>query len=448
MQARNFHIDGTILKMDFLRAPSDDEDLVILLFVVSMQGITQFLHYEWDSSKDLRTLQSTGQGHPTTKEGQTPLLLIPFSISTGFILISEQAMTVYHNILADPTDYDETRRSKMDLPDEPGSSKNWPLWTAWTRLTRREEYSTGKESLFLCREDGLVRLLEFSYEKLREHGVSSVGKLHINVDTAFAALDNGIGFDDGIERDSADALVAAGDMSEGGVFIFKARRNGRLEQPLPNWAPVLDFTTAHTFPDTASEGSSRLATTLSGPRGSERVFACVGRGQKQGAICEIRVGTEARLSLEFDADPTVRAMWILPNLSNSGVQILLTYSNQRSEFFDYDFEVDETRDTDSGINTDAMTLAASTTIEGVAIQICEDSIRARIPRAGAIFEPIMENRRITRACIDGRSSVFLIADRDGDGTKLRAGLLTLAQDTDPPQVHLKGGNPLLIPATH
>ena len=414
------HIDGTILKMDFLQPPSDDEDLVILLLVVILAGKTHFVHYEWDASKGLRSIPSIGQNHLARSEGLVPLLMIPFSGSTGFMLVCQQNIIVCRHFLADPTSNDVLPIPSTGLPEESGSSNNLPLWTAWARPFRRDRLSSGDEEVFLCREDGFVRLIEF--DRVRYRGANQAGKLHINVDTAFAALDNGIGGYDGIVRDSYDALVAAGNMSEGGVSIFKARQNGQLKQPIPNWAPVLDFTTAHVALDPPSGTSLRTAYTRVGPRSKERVFACVGRGQKQGAICEMRLGTEAQVRLEVEVEAGVRAMWILPNINQTGVQILLTYSNGKSILLNHELESLELS-AEGGIDTETMTLAATTTVSGIAIQITETSVRARVPRNGAKFQPVMPNSHIISACIDARSSLFLIATRETDGTFISSGHL-------------------------
>ena len=414
------YIDGTILKMDFLQPPSDDEDLVILLLVVILAGKTHVVHYEWDASKGLRSIPSIGQNHLTRSEGFIPLLLIPFSASTGFMLVSQQHIIVYRHFLADPTSNVVLPLPNTGLPEESGSSNNLPLWTAWARPFRRDRLSSGDEEVFLCREDGFVRLIEF--DKVRYRGANQAGKLHINVDTAFAALDNGIGGYDGIVRDSYDVLVAAGNMSEGGLSIFKARQNGQLKQPIPNWAPVLDFTTAHVALDSPAGTSLRTAYTRPDPKSRERVFACVGRGQKQGAICEMRLGTEAQVGLEVEVEAGVRAMWILPNIDQTGVQILLTYSNGQSTLLNHELESDELSG-EEGIDIEAITLAATTTVSGIAIQITDTSVRARAPRHGAKFQPVIPNIHIISACIDAQSSVFLIATREKNGTFISSGHL-------------------------
>ena len=69
-----------------------------------------------------------------------------------------------------------------------------------------------REDVYLCREDGIVILLEIDH-----HDTSLVksqlklGNLNCNVDTAFTSLDWGL--------DRGDVLIAAGDMGSGGLYL-------------------------------------------------------------------------------------------------------------------------------------------------------------------------------------------------------------------------------------
>lgn len=399
---------GVIQKMEFLSPPPQDETGVILLLVVSWDERTVLMHFEWDSSTSLRTFRQMGSGYPVSAQEQSPLLLIPFTISTGFMLVCEEVNAVYPSILAGytrPNIYPLHPLAPADGPEEPGSSGRFPLWTAWARPMRREDWRSRNEALYFCREDGFVRLLEFKEEVLQSHGYVKVGRLHASIDSAFAIVDNGLG---GYKGDagwgSYDVLVAAGDMGDGGLYLFGARKNAELRQSIASWTPLFDV--------------ALRSSTLSGPRAApasvgrhDRIFACMGRGERQGAIGEIRYGIEAPSSFRVDIGLGVTGLWILPDRSDSGVWVLVAYPDH-SDLFPIP---DEQRPPPFGLDYESTTLAAGTNRDGLVVQVTQHSIRATTLRDGQSLVHRLPATQIDLASFEGRSSALLLAIRNPVG---------------------------------
>ncbi len=94
-----------------------------------------------------------------------------------------------------------------------------------------------------------------------------------------------------------------------------AKKWPQLVEPIPNWAPMIDFvTTARTqSPTLVAQGSSespkRRKLDLDDP---DRVFACIGRGS-HGAVSEIRYGYEAQVRLDIEGiNYPVTETWAMP----------------------------------------------------------------------------------------------------------------------------------------
>jgi hypothetical protein len=143
-------------------------------------------------------------------------------------------------------------------------------------------------------EDGMVRFLEISEEsEIMVDASMKAGILGCDIDTAFASLDLGL------DRD--DLLIAGGDMSDGGLYLFQARQSPEHVQCVPNWAPTIDFITAAVVPDenlVSKRSSSNIDMGLFG----DRIFAGAGRGCKHGALVELRFGLQARMGTTIDLE--------------------------------------------------------------------------------------------------------------------------------------------------
>ena len=408
---RHINVDGVIVNMDFLYPPEADKEKnhVILLLIISKNGRSRLFCYEWDCSAGLKTVALKGPGQGVHQDAQLPLLLIPLTKSTAFMLVSENCMTVYRDILTGPAASHVLTRSSLEPPEEPGSSKRLPIWTQWARPMRNEEHSKKQDNIYLCREDGVVYFLEFE-DKFAPmlRGINRAGFLKVNVDTSFAALDMGVDLsrdtdidmefaevEDDLEKfNSADVLVAGGDLSDGGRWSFEARGVASKTDVISNWTPLMDMI--------AVEGTRNKAAFF-GPcatPGQMRFFASTGRGSTHGTITEIRYGIRAikkKTLNELHEHPgiDISQIWVLAGF-NTGIFVLLSYPSHTSliQIIESPDEVDST---EYDIGEDARTIAAGMSAEGLIVQVTGHSVTATVPKADV--KSLRRQERILAACV-------------------------------------------------
>ncbi|MCJ1390946.1 hypothetical protein MMC18_003807 [Xylographa bjoerkii] len=410
---RHMNLDGIILKMEFLHPRREDENHAILLVVFSMGDGTKLRVYDWDCSKGLQTIER-GPDFPVDAHQQCPLLLIPFTLTTGFFLVSEGWMAVYHNILIGSMD-SAGHEHVHQVIKEPGSSRKMPLFTSWARPTRRKDWDLENDAFYLCREDGSVRFLEFQRGGMPMWTKSEVGSIGVNVDTAFAVLDDGIG-EYRMGGRSYDMLVAAGDMSNGILVRFEARKPPEPHQSIPNWAPVMDFCSAYIAPDLGSDAARLSVPYESHTQGRERLFGCFGRGKYHGAIGEIQMGVEASSRINFEVNNGITGMWILPDVtgSSSSTCVLMTDPEDMTTLLRIQndgsgVEVIVDLEDLCGIDVDSVTLAAGSTLANIVIQVTKLCIRALSPILGCRFIHTFGAEAVRLAHIEGQSSAVLVA---------------------------------------
>lgn len=136
-------------------------------------------------------------------------MLIPFSKSPSFLLVTEHSLKVIENILTESV---STRAIKIPYRKEsatrPGSSK-FPLLTNWARSASGAD--TSHECIYICREDGAVYYLQIADRRMGD--VVRSGNLGTRVGIAFASVDMSLGF--------PEILLSAGDLSNGGLFSVR-----------------------------------------------------------------------------------------------------------------------------------------------------------------------------------------------------------------------------------
>jgi hypothetical protein len=292
--------------MDFLHPTANDQDRVILLLLVSKNGSTHIVCYDWYTTQSLRSISTTFIGRPLSRDCSVPSVLVPLQKTTSFLLVCPTRMLVFTDILQG-----NGSRAPIVHP-APGSDGGGPsdgqLWTVWARPVRHAG-RTAFDDIFLCREDGKSLYLEIS-TRGDIHRQSQPGHLGCSIDTAFAIIDGG--------PRSGDLLVAVGSGSSGGLFIAEAREFPKRIQQIPNWAPVLDSVTVRMSNQQRDIDGSRTGQAANVPY--DRIFTCSGIGTKPGAITELRYGIEARIgSLIFQEDPSsVTEVWAFPNFGVGG----------------------------------------------------------------------------------------------------------------------------------
>jgi len=207
---------GIIQKMEFLYPSGNDNSHVILLVLMVIKGRTRMQLFEWKAGQDLRSEvhRHHRHGHGLEESRQMPLLLIPLTIKSSFILICENSMVVCKGILEGPPKFIDFNNI-VDPPTSLHHGPGIPLWTSWTRPTRLPEYVETRDDIFIAREDGMIKLLEIDAD---EEGfvkaVHNIGELEGNCGTALACLD----FKEQ-ELKSGDLLVTGGDSCVGGTYL-------------------------------------------------------------------------------------------------------------------------------------------------------------------------------------------------------------------------------------
>ena len=411
-------VDGFILKMEFLHPAKEDEYHVILLLVVSKAQKTRLVRIEWDCRSSLDEVNhKPGQVLPYPE--RLPLLLIPLTYRTAFALVCEDRIIVYKDILTGVAHGQSCDLEHYEPPEEPGSSKRLPIWTQWARPMRPlDRRHPNIDNIYLCREDGVVRYID-----IREDSISSnynAGILNANVGSAFATLDLG--------EESNDLLVAGGEMGDGGLWYFKPRGPLELIGIIRNWTPLKDLiNTKPLLPATKSNLDDGTKFPVPG-----RFFACGGRGPRNGAIVEIRIGVEAvKLGPTIDLGELVERgienIWALPDRSNIGVYlmvgrpmdtqlILLPSANDQDPQVAKDVEE---------LDLEVRTIAVGSTAEGFIIQVTQASINAIAQEHGILpFTSKLTDAVITAACfltIPTRATVLVTVVRKGDEFYLHHG---------------------------
>ncbi|KAI9718568.1 MAG: hypothetical protein M1812_004019 [Candelaria pacifica] len=414
-EERQLSVDGIILKMEFLYPSPDDEGHVILLLVVSNDQKTRLLCFEWDYTTSLHTVKQLGtNGQPVGKREMLPILLIPLTIASAFILVCEHVVTVYRDILTGTATPRPIGHNEDSANYQGGSSRKPPLWTYWARPVRTADYSSGHDDLFLCRDDGIVKALNISEDTaIMLNTQVKAGTLRCNIDTAFASLDLGL--------NHPDLLIAGGDMSVGGIFEFQSRSVPRFIEAVSNWAPTIDCV----FVPSNSLSRHRSTSTDAAPSRLNRLFTCAGR-DNFGACVEIRCGMEGRMgwTLSNEEFPSIVEMWTLVDPAADGFSLLLSfplYSSLIHLTTDGSILPDEFDHTQGGLDLRSKTLAVTVTVQGCCIQVTEGSIRAKRSLLADMSHPgllreFLPSEKIVAAAVDPQQSlvVTVIRRRNGD----------------------------------
>ena len=203
---------GTIQKMEFLY--TSGEGNVMLLILVIFKGRTRMVLYEWQLGDDIRKIRSLNRkGHMLAPAHQMPLLLIPLKFKSTFILVSENIMAHFQNILeGEPlcTEFYD----HVDRPTELHHGSGAPLWVGWARPTNRtRDHNDRRDDIYIAREDGLLKFLEIDCVEFVESDMN-VGEFEGRCGTALACID----YKD-LNYVTGDLLITGGDSCTGGAYL-------------------------------------------------------------------------------------------------------------------------------------------------------------------------------------------------------------------------------------
>ncbi|KAL8853838.1 MAG: hypothetical protein Q9221_001309 [Calogaya cf. arnoldii] len=427
-------LDGAILKMEFLHPSKGDEHHVILLLVVSKGQRTLLVRFEWDCKAGLSMVERKPSQVLANSE-RLPLLLIPLTYGTSFALVCGHQITVYKDILAGNARGQTYQLTHNEPPEEPGSSERLPSWTQWARPMRpSKRREPDIDNVYLCRSDGVVRFIDI---KETSHptipmisSTHDAGILKANLSSAFATLDLG--------PESNDVVIAAGEMSDGGMWYLKPRQPPEQVGTIRNWTPLRGITTAQICGPTSyrarTDNQVRQKPNILSARfsKSDRLFACSGRGPRHGAITEIRMGTEAvklgpTIELGELADNGILDLWAMPDRSNIGIYLMVARPTE-TELILLPSSIDQDPQAASEVeelNLHERTIAAGSTAEGFLLQVTPSSINAMAQEYGILplaWHP--EEATITAASfltIPNRTTVVLIVLRRRDEVYLHHG---------------------------
>lgn len=399
---------------------------MILLVVASIDGKTLLHRYEWSDSQELPTSTALKfEVHSVRKDEQIPLLLIPLTTSTGFMLIFEKFYSLYKKVLLG---YEPPERIPINQkdPEEPGSLHSGPIWTQWARPVRHPGFAN--EVIYLCREDGAMTFIELDNQ---EPGLDQVGTLEVNVDFAFTCLDNLNEGDNG-DLSTSDILAVGGNMSNGGLFIFRPRKNAQRWQIIPCWAPIVDFAPAAISKQDQRETLGQIKHSDSFTP-CERIFACTGNGFRHGAICELRYGIEASSGIKVDLNELeisfVTGIWVFPHFGQS--LFLITDPTHSWLLLNGDEVVsEEFVNGGTGFDMDMITLTAGSTPDGLVLQVTPSSIRTILPlKRQNLLRNYRGQARIVAGVVQGESSSVITAVRNADKIYLHHEKLTMSRET-------------------
>ncbi len=204
-------VRGAIHKMTFLYPSPGDHRHIILLLVIVRHGKSRTVIYNWELGSDLKTVFAEEQrGHRMPVEDQMPLLLIPLTVQSAFVVVSPDRIAICTGCLHGPPDFNHIPiTTRAPTPNHRGRGP--PLWTAWARPFRLDWYSERSDSIYLAREDGVVAFLEANEEADIKQTLT-MKPFSCNISAAFSCL-----FDD-----NTDVLVLGNDSGPGAYW--KVRR--------------------------------------------------------------------------------------------------------------------------------------------------------------------------------------------------------------------------------
>lgn len=216
---------GIIHKMEFLYPSFEEMERIILLLLVIKGGRTKIFVYVWDAEENLSTIRPQNLlGHAMEPAAQLPILLIPLRINSNFLLVSEDQIMVYKNVLEDLPCVHYHHPDKEDTSSHHHGIRA-PKFTAWARPRRLKEWAYTNDHIYIAREDGLIKQLEIGPENDIE-GITFAGFVECNIGKAFACVDfadqaTKKGDHNAINTKMSDILVMGGDMSNGGTYLVR-----------------------------------------------------------------------------------------------------------------------------------------------------------------------------------------------------------------------------------
>lgn len=242
----------------------------------------------------------------TVPEDHNPSLLIPLSRTPEFLLVFDNHISVYRNVLSGIPDGTPAQIDPRILtPLLPGDSKGRPRWVGWDKTPRNPEFS--KEVFYIAREDGRIIYAERGPANVLD--VNDAGIWPYRIDTAFACLsvDNSE-----FSQSYPDVLVAGGAGNDGLLckvgswpseyeYTSNYTTTNQISyiESIPNWTPLADISVTKLLNSRGSNERERSA-----------IFVANGHNP-HGELSELRYGVQATVDDAFNGMTGCTGLWIL-----------------------------------------------------------------------------------------------------------------------------------------
>ncbi|SPO05811.1 related to FUN12 - general translation factor eIF2 homolog [Cephalotrichum gorgonifer] len=413
--SRSRALNGIIHKAEFLFPGSANPDTVILVLIVVRKGASRLIMYEWAHGDDLRSvLLEDVTGLKLPPEHKMPLLLIPLTVKTAFLSVSENSIAVFRDVLHGSSNPEAVNTKPLRQTEyHHGHAK--PLWTAWTRPFRRKEYYESKDNIYLAREDGMIFFFEVNSDEILESSLD-VGDYKTNISTAFATVADTF----------SDIFILGGSCGDGSIWVLHAREPPAQIGTIPNWSPALDLVTTDRFltwnepRGSAGPNGSAMKSwnelTLFDHTEHDRVFATSGRGVN-GSITEFMSGIKANITIDVEYGSALGHVWVFSTPrggTSAGYTVLLALHGQSAvvELTPDLAELQEHDVSEMGLDTSARTLAASQLSDGTICQVTEATI-VLLGHAKRLHHTIADivggqDSRAENACIGASMVAFTV----------------------------------------
>lgn len=369
-------VRGVIQSMTFLHPRPGDDHHIILLLIIVRHGKSRTVIYEWELGDDLQGVFAEEKlGHRMPREYQMPLLVVPLTLQSNFIIVTPDDLAMVSECLHGPPKYEDITIVQPE-PTDNHRGHGRPLWTAWMRPPRLQKYTS--DCVYFAREDGVVIFLTISGDM--DIDCDYIDTFACNISRAFACL-----------LDQFDVLMLGSDSGPGGYWkvcrtAFSSWNHANtpcqivpkypseMLGTLPNWSPVVDFITTHDASGRRQEVSFDKVMEpwqRAKPRRPDRIFATCD-GTRNGSITEYRYGLRANIGLDLEYGDGVKHAWLLPSQDSSlgkGYLLLLSMPDSSSALFlshDFSSAKEPAADTmpfDLGSTTLALTCSAQLTVQ-------------------------------------------------------------------------------------
>lgn len=340
--------------MSFLRSLESDPDRIILLLLVysgeQPQAVHQFL-YSWDTRSPLQTIKPMSSSGRRLTESRLPSMLIPSSRPYSFMIVMDTGLSYYENVHTN-----DTKRIHCPFVEQTAGSLEW---VQWAKPRRHNEYLRKRDDVVLVREDGMLQIFQIENASSAKFNVNwTIGRLGFPVDTAFCMLA-------GPPSRGGDIIIAAGSMTDGGVFHCSARSSPECTQVIESICPLRDMILG---PATATWSQQT----------PDRLYACCSRGQGSGGLFEIRYGLEAQIgwTMTYPDAALIDQIWTL-ELPRRNELLLLGSQSTQTSVVSFELDTQDLSFTDSeshpGFDYDRPTLGAAVVDETI-VQITTGSV--------------------------------------------------------------------------